>query len=427
MIFIENEQTELKEIVTSAIKKEVIAFLNTKGGIIYIGISDNGKVIGIENVDETLLQLTNSLRDSIKPDAMMFVYTEQQTIENKNIIKITINEGTRKPYYLTDKGLKPSGVYVRQSSSTAQASEDAIRTMIKFSDGDSFENNRSLEQNLTFTITEKEFTTRELDFTETQKKNLGLLTQENTYTNLALLLSEQCKHSIKIAVFQGTDKTIFRDREEITGSLFEQLEKSFYFINFHNNTRSTFEGLRRIDTRSYPTEAIREALLNALVHRDYSFSGSISVNIYSDRIEIISLGGLVSGLTIEAVMMGASQPRNEKVASLFYRMKLIESYGIGIGKIMSSYKDFAIKPSFESAEGAFRVVLPNINAITTRLTNSQNKVIDYLKSNPSITRSEIEKLLDIKTTRANTIINELLELHILIKSGNGKNSKYILA
>ena len=426
MIFIENEQTELKVIFTSAIKKEVIAFLNTKGGVIYIGISNNGNVIGLDNIDETLLQVTNTLRDSIKPDAMMFVHTEQQTIENKNIIKITINEGTRKPYYLTEKGLKPSGVYVRQGSSIAQASEDAIRNMIKFSDGDSFESNRSLEQNLTFTITEKEFATRELDFTETQQKNLGLLTQENTYTNLALLLSEQCKHSIKIAVFQGIDKIIFRDREEITGSLFEQLEKSFYFINFHNSTRAKIEGLRRIDTRSYPTEAIREALLNALVHRDYSFSGSISVNIYSDRIEIISLGGLVSGLTIEAVMMGASQPRNEKLASLFYRMKLIESYGIGIGKIMSSYKDFSVKPSFESAEGAFRVVLPNMNTITTTLTDSQNKVIDYLKNNPSITRSEIEKLLDIKTTRANTIINELLELHLLIKSGNGKNSKYIV-
>lgn len=426
MTFIENEQTEFKEIFTKSIKKEVIAFLNTKGGVIYIGISDSGDVLGIE-LDETLLKVTNTLRDSIKPDAMMFVHAEQQIIENKNIIKITVNEGTRKPYYLIEKGLKPSGVYVRQGSSTAQASEDAIRNMIKFSDGDSFESNRSLEQNLTFSITEKEFTKRELDFTETQQKNLGLLTQENTYTNLALLLSDQCKHSIKIAVFQGTDKIIFRDREEITGSLFEQLEKSFYFINFHNSTRSIIEGLRRIDTRSYPTEAIREALLNALIHRDYSFSGSISVNIYSDRIEIISLGGLVSGLTIEAVMMGASQPRNEKLASLFYRMKLIESYGIGIGKIISLYKDFAIKPSFESAEGAFRVILPNMNTVTTTLTDSQKAVIDYLKNNLSITRSEIEKLLEIKTTRANTIINELLDLHILIKSGNGKNSKYILA
>ncbi len=194
----------------------------------------------------------------------------------------------------------------------------------------------------------------------------------------------------------------------------------------HNNTKATFNELLRVDHRDYPFDAIREALLNAIIHRDYSFSGSISINIYSNRMEIISLGGLVSGLSIEAVMMGASQPRNEKLANLFYRMKLIESYGIGIGKIMSAYKESDIKPIFDHAEGAFRVTLPNMNTSTKALTEAQNKVVEHLKIQNEVARAEIEELLQVGLTRANAIIKEMLEMGIIIKVGNGKNTKYVL-
>ncbi len=426
MKFIENEITEFKEIYTNDIKKEVVAFLNTNGGYIYIGIDDSGNIKGIDDVDDTILKLTNSLRDSIRPDAMMFVQTEILNVEDKYIIKITISEGTRKPYYLIEKGIKSSGVYVRQGSSKAQASEDSIKNMIKISDGDSFENNRSLDQNLTFDAFSKEMQARNLEFAEVQKKNLGILSNDDMFTNLALITSDQCKHTIKLAFFQGSDKSIFRDRKEFTGSVFLQLSEAYKGIDFYNRTRATFDELYRIDRRDYPEDAIREALLNAIIHRDYSFSGSISINIYSDKIEIISLGGLVSGLSIEAVMLGASQSRNEKLAAIFYRMKLIESYGIGISKIMSSYKDSVRKPTFENATGAFKVTLPNLNAVTITYTETQSKVIRYIEENESITRAEIEGLLNVKLTRANNIIKEMLELNIIKKIGEGKNTKYIL-
>lgn len=117
----------------------------------------------------------------------------------------------------------------------------------------------------------------------------------------------------------------------------------------------------RTDERDYPLDAIREALLNALVHRDYSFSGSIFINIYDDRIEFISLGGLVPGFSLEAALLSASQPRNEKLAALFYRLRLIESSGTGLGKIMNCYAPQKTKPIFENVEGAFRVILPNMH------------------------------------------------------------------
>ncbi|MFR9538492.1 MAG: RNA-binding domain-containing protein, partial [Rikenellaceae bacterium] len=324
-MFEENERVELKEIYIPEIKKEVIAFANTYGGIVYIGVTDSGEVVGVDNVDETMLQLTNALRDSIRPDVTMFTQTELFSHDEKTVIKLTVSEGIRKPYYLGDKGLKPSGVYVRQGTSSVPASEDAIRNMIKLSDGDSFENHRSLEQNLSFDAMSAEFDTRNIEFGEMQKQNLGILTADGLYTNLGLLVSDQCKHSIKVAIFQGTDKSVFRDRHEFAGSVFQQLKDAYKSVDFYNATKATFNELIRVDHRDYPVDAIREALLNAIIHRDYSFSGSIAINIYSDKMEIVSLGGLVAGLSVEAIMMGASQSRNEKLAALFYRLKLIES------------------------------------------------------------------------------------------------------
>ena len=145
----ESEIVELKEIYTPDLKKEVVAFANTNGGTIYIGVRDNGEIIGIANADFVMQQISNSLRQSIRPDASMFTNIELVQNEDKIVIKLTINPGTKKPYYLPEKGLKPSGVYVRSGTSSVPASEDAIRMMIKMADGDSFENNRSLIQELT--------------------------------------------------------------------------------------------------------------------------------------------------------------------------------------------------------------------------------------------------------------------------------------
>ena len=200
--------------------------------------------------------------------------------------------------------------------------------MIKMTDGDSFETNRSLIQELTFNSLSKEMERRKLEFTGVQMKNLGILSPDGIFTNMGLLVSDQCRHSIKFAVFQGTDKLVFKDRKEFTGSLFEQLAEVYKTIDFYNGTMASFHDLLRTDERDYPEDAVREALLNAIVHRDYSFSGSTFINLYSDRLEFISLGGLVPGLSLEAAMLGASQSRNEKLANLFYRMKLIEALSL---------------------------------------------------------------------------------------------------
>lgn len=440
MNFTESIDTELKEVFVVDIKKEVVAFANTNGGTIYIGISNAGEVTGLEAYDHVLLQVVNVIRDSIKPDITMFTECTVIKIEEKNIVRILVQRGVDRPYYLSDKGLKPSGVYVRQGSASVPASDAAIRQMIKETDGDSYEKLRSLNQDLTFHYTLAEMNNRSLEFGTSQQTTLGVIGNDGLYSNLGLLMSDQCGHSIKVAYFEGIEKSVFKDRREFNGSLLQQLTEAYQFLDLFNKTRATFSELNRIDERDYPPEAIREALLNAIVHREYSFSGSTLINIYEDRIEFVSLGGLVPGLSLEAIMIGISQSRNEKLANIFYRLKLIEAYGTGIVKMISSYQNSPLKPIIKALAGAFQVVLPNLHYVhpsrkeivdhtlsEPKGTNPQHqKIMSLINVKGSTTRKEVQTYLNIGQTRTLAIIKEMVNLGTLVQVGNGKRTEYHL-
>ena len=424
----ENETTEFKREYTSDMKKEVVAFVNTRGGNIYVGRDDSGNLYPLADVNGTMMQVTNSIRDGILPDVTMFVGYEM----DESSIIITVLEGTNKPYYLIDKGLKPSGVFVRQGESTAPASFEQIREMIKLTDGDKFETSRSLVQDLTFHETIEEFSRCGVELCRNHMQTLGILNNDGLYTNLGLLLSDQCPYTIKFAVFNGTKKGEFRTRKEITGSLLRQMRSAFDFLNLSNNLVASVSGLDRIEQYDYPEIAIREAILNAIVHRDYGFSGSIIINIYDDRVEFVSLGGLVSGLRTEDLFVGISQPRNEKLANVFYRLKHIEAYGTGIRLIMQHYDELDVKPEITATHGAFSLTLPNMNyAIPLRKIQEPKKqhrvILEHLKNNKSITNETVQELLSVKQTRAYKVIREMVNEGFIEKRNADKdNSEYVL-
>ena len=166
---------------------------------------------------------------------------------------------------------------------------------------------------------------------------------------------------IKCAIFNGTNKLEFQDRKEFTGSILKQVDDVFEFLNLFNKTSGKIVGLKRIDIRDYPYYSLRESLLNAVIHRSYYFDSSILVNLYDDKFEIVSMGGLVDGLNIEEIFKGISSSRNPNLANIFYRLGYVESYGTGIGRIMDSYENFDKKPFFDATENTFTIVLPNMN------------------------------------------------------------------
>lgn len=360
----ESKTVEYKREYADDIKYVVVAFANTDGGKIYIGVDDDGNACGVTEPDTVMLRVTNMIRDVIRPDVTMFTDCGLSEVDSHPVIIITVLRGTARPYYLAGKEVRPEGVYVRQGSSSVPASETAILNMIKETSGDCYEDSRSLNQQLTFEMTAKYFAKKGVDFGKAQMRTLKLIGSDNMYTNLGMLLSDQCVHTLKIAVFQGSQKTVFLDRRELTGSLLEQLEEVYSYIDLSNRTKAEFAGLERIDRRNYPAEAIREALLNAIVHRDYSIQASTLVRIFDDRIEIVSLGGLVRGISYDDIMLGVSVLRNEHLANVFYRLKLIEAYGTGILKIRESYSDSGKKPKIEVSDNAFKITLPNLNFIS---------------------------------------------------------------
>ena len=444
MIFRESETIELKETVTDDIKKEIIAFANCDGGKLYIGVRDDGTVVGLDDPDGVSLRISNMVRDAIKPDVTMFLHYETISEDEKEILAVDIQWGTDRPYYLAKKGMRPEGVYVRQGYSSVPATDMAIRRMIKETDGDRFETMRSMNQDLTFETAKKEFALRNVDFGPQQMRTLKLLDQDNLYSNLGLLLSDQCVHTIKVAVFQGTDQTIFKDRREFAGSLMQQMNEVYDFIDFRNQTRATVEKLLRIDVRDYPEIAIREALLNLLVHRDYAFSASALISIYADRIEFISIGGLMPGIDLEDIMAGISVCRNQDLANVFYRLHLIEAYGTGISKIMNAYEDIQEKPAIETTRNTFKIILPNINskyenenipaqksgsfatsaAGTSKSLSDEEKILEYAQSHGAITKNDVIALLGTSASTASRAIRRMVRSNLLKQNGKARNTSY---
>ena len=424
----ETENIEFKLQFTDELYKEVISFANTDGGVIYIGIDNNGNAVGIDNVDDNYTRITNGIRDAIMPDVTMFV---KYTIQENRVVRITVGEGSYKPYYLKSKGLKPSGVFVRQGTSSVSASPEQIRAMIKESDGDTFESMRSMGQDLTFKSAKEAFKRYNIEFSKTKYRALGITTQvDEIYSNLALIISDQCAHTTKVAVFADEENTKFRDSKEFGGSIFEQLDNTYAYLTLCNKTVATFKGLERIEKVDYPEEALREALLNALVHRDYSFSGSIIINVNDKEMEFISIGGLLPGLSPDDIRSGISQPRNKNLADIFHRLHLIESYGTGIRKIYNLYANCSEQPRIEVTSNTFKIILPNMNRMAekesgTVVTAQMQKILDYIEENGQITELEIQELLGLKKTRAFILAKQMRDEGLIRVEGRGESKRYL--
>lgn len=431
-MYIEDEFTELKVELTKEIKKEIVAFANTKGGKIYIGIDDYGKVIGLNNVKESIESLSGMIREGIKSDLTLYTSIISKKIEEKEIIEINVMEAPNKPYYLSDKGIKTSGVYLRYGNTSAPASEEVIKKMLIENQGDSFETAISKNQNLHFTSLIEIFNKNKIELDENKYKTLNITNLNDNYTNLGLLLSDECPYSIKCAIYNGKNKIEFKDRKEFTGSILKQVNDVFQYLELYNKTKGEIIGLERIDKKDYPEYALRESLLNAVIHRNYNYTGSILISLYDDHFEITSLGGLVKGLNIDDLYLGVSESRNPNLANIFYRLKYVESFGTGIGRIIESYSDFEKKPLLIDTDNAFMVTLYNMNYVENQgktlpsSLSQEEMIVEYLKINNKINRIIVENLLNISSTRAKYILKNMCNNKIITTIGTGKNTMYVL-
>lgn len=422
----ESETVEFRASFEDDLNRDVVAFANTLGGKIYVGIDDDGSIRGVEDIKNLELRCADHVANTVMPDITMFVRYEETAMDGKAVLKITVNKGSMTPYYLAGKGMRPEGVYVRRGTASVPATDTAIVRMIRETSGKTYEETRSLNQNLTFIEAEHEFSDAGIAFGPEQKRTLGITGRDGCYTNLGLLLSEQCVHTIKFAVYEGARKQIFRYRHEFSGSLFRQYRDLTDIIDGYNRLSSPeIRGLRRIDERDYPEEAIREAVLNAVIHRDYGLGGYTLVSMFSDRMEIVSLGGLVRGVEMRDIMMGVSFPRNARLAEIFYRLHLIEAYGTGIGKIKDSYRGCARQPAFECSPNAFKVLLPK-NDPADRAGGREDAVIETIRTKGEITRTDVEDRLNISQAAAIRLLGRMVDKGRIARTGSARGTKYRL-
>ena len=410
---VENGVVEYKSEYTETIAKSVVAFSNSGEGTILVGVDDLGNTIGLDNVDDTALKCVQLIRDQVRPDVSSTTNIDIIKRDSKDIVKITIFEGTDKPYFLRAKGLRAEGVYVRRGPSSVQVTEQQFNRMIRNARSIAYEDILSKNQSLTFSYAENVFKKTGLSLDDVHKNILGLKT-DSGYSNLGFLISDQCDFQIKAAVFTDEKRTGFIDRLEISGSLLKQFDDVMSFIRKHNTVSSEIVGIRRIDCYQFPEEAIRETVLNAITHRDYNSVGNTLVSIYGDSIEIVSPGSMVEDISKEDLVRGVSFPRNRKLCELFYRLGLVEAYGTGIPRVFGAYGCSAKKPNLIIDSSVFRVTLYSMN---------DNGSFDI--GERRFTRSDIENKYNVSKSKATMMINKLLSEGKIVKKGVGKSTFYM--
>ena len=427
----------------NTLAKTIIAFSNTGGGKLIIGVNDQGEIIGLEpdvNIFELKDKVASIIYETCYPTVLPDIYTT--TIDDQLLLIIEVYRGNLLPYYLKNKG-KNEGVYIRVGATNRKASHENILELERQRMNISFdqEANREVElDSLDISSLEGGFVRAGKVLDQPVMKNLKLVIEDNSTlypSNGLLILLGKFEHvKMKCSRFKGTSMDIFLDRKEYEGDLFSQLENAENFIKNYIKLSGEIKGLQRNDQYEIPIEAIRESLVNAVVHRDYSNDGrDIKVGIYDDIVNIVSPGGFPSTITQEDILEGRSEIRNKVIARVFKELNYIEQWGSGIRRIKSSCKARGLKGPEILEKGDFvdvslyREVVNSTENIgdVSFLTDQEQRIVDFLKEHDETIRTKDAKnVLNVEERRAREILKDLVEKKVIDKKGKGPSTFYQL-
>ena len=441
----EGKNLEFKEALPSSqlIGKTVIAFSNTAGGKLVIGVTDQGEVAGLDpDIDILELQdkVASVIYDNCYPNVLPNIYTT--TIDSKVLLVIEVYRGNLLPYYLKKYG-KNEGVYIRIGATNRKASYENIFELERQRRNISYdqEANREVDfETLDLSPISDRFLKLNKLLDNSVMKNLKLVIEENNKlypSNGLLILLGKFEHvKMKCSRFKGTTMDLFLDRKEYEGDLLTQLENAENFIKNYIFLSSEIKGLQRQDQYELPIEAIRESLVNAVVHRDYSNDGrDIKIGIYDDMLNIVSPGAFPSTITQEDLLEGRSEIRNKVIARVFKELNYIEQWGSGVRRIKSSCKERGLKEPEIIEKGDFvdvslyREVVSADETINNSLalSHQEKKLLEYLKTKENkITTREAKSVLDLAERRARNILKDMVGKGILKSVGRTTNTHYCL-
>lgn len=442
---IETNRIENKEQLNEDFEQEVIAFLNYReGGTIYVGIRKDGQVVGVEDIDLTQLQIKDKIKNNIQPSTLGLFDVIVETIDGKEVIKIVISSGTEKPYYLRKKGRTPEGCYIRIGSGKEQMTFDMIDEMYSKRVKNPLKEIESPRQDLTFRQLKIYYEENGMKLNDNFAKNLNLLTSEGKYNYNAYLLADENNVSIKLVKYLGTNKMELIENHEygyccIITATHRILER----LVAENTVYAKIEYKGRKEVEMIDSKALKEAVINAIVHSDYTYNTSPIIELYSDRIEITSGGGLPQELSQEEFLEGVTAPRNKELIRVFKDVDLIENIGSGVLRILDAYDkscfifmDHFLRVSFKYKENPFEYdteqVKPNKLTEQVKPNKKEDKIsliLEFCKEPKSV--KEIMQYVGLKhrPTFIYDYLNPLLEqekLRMTIPDKpKSRNQKYV--
>ena len=414
----ETRTTEFKETITNTFLKTVSAFSNYDGGVIYFGLDDDGNVKGLPNVKQACLDIENKINDSISPQPN---YTLE--IQNNNqTIKLTVKSGAQKPY------LYKSKAYKRNDTATIEVDTLEFSRLILDGKNTRFEELPCKEQELSFEVLHHKLkdSIQIETFNQDTLKTLNLYDNVNGYNNAAGLLADKNHFpGIDIVKF-GENISVIQKRSTFENiSVLDAYEKSIeVFRDYYQY--EVIQGADRKKIEKIPEAAFREAIANALIHRVWDVESQIRVLMFDDRIEVVSPGGLPSGITEEEYLSGKlSVLRNRNLANVFYRLGFVEIFGTGITRIKQLYEDGLIKPDFEVTENTIKIVLP-IFEKNLNLTEDERTIYKILSKTMLKPISEIAPYAPFGKSKTTQLLKNMGQKGVITVKGKGRGTKYII-
>ena len=426
------------------ILKTIVAFANGEGGTVVVGIDDESlEIVGVneEEIFRIKDKISNSISDNI--ESLIIPRISYERIKDKTIL-IHIPKGQNTPYCIKAEGF--DGVYIRIDATTRVAERNKIQELSLWGMNKTFDEivQRGVD----------EANTTEIDFlinafkarskravTVQNLVSWKLLKEENDglYPSVAFrLLTSNDLHfaNIQCGLFKGTDKVHFLDRKEFGGSVLEQIENAITFLIQHLNIGAEIKGLYRRDIYEIPEEILRELVTNAVMHRNYLLNSYIQICIFDDRVEIVSPGGIYGGLTVSDILGGKSSIRNEILADIFQKMRLVEHWGSGLKRIRELCAENGIEePTYAANHSFFTATVKRSNAYTQNkgtnvplnkenvpLSDRIQKIIACIKEKPNITAKEISCIIGVNEKTIKRDISELKEKNIIIREGSKKQA-----
>lgn len=432
----ESNRVEFKGVLNDKMEKEIVAFLNNQeGGILYIGLDDNGHPTGVNDLDSTQLKIADRIKNNILPSTLGLFDIVTEVVEDISVIKVLVSSGLEKPYYIKSQGMSPTGCYTRIGTSSQPMTTAMIDSLYAKRIHTTLRNIQAPRQDLKFAQLKIYYQEQGLELNDQFASSLEFLTPDGKYNYIAYLLADENGTSIKVAKYAGTDKVDLIENEEYGYcSLIKATHRVLDKFKVENITKAKITDTVRIEKNLVEELPLREAIINAVVHNDYSHEYPPVFEMFSDRIEITSYGGLIQGQSEDDFFSGGSMPRNRELMRVFRDVDLVEQLGSGMGRILKAYD----KSIFKISENFLRVVFPFAKTesepvneplnepVNEPLSANAKRLLEVIAKRPNLSKEQLAAEIGKSRATVTRTISELTKKKVIYRVGSDKTGYWAL-